>query len=81
MSSSNRLNNYVSGLITKRWAVRQSEHRQRLSTGATAPTRKQDVLDKVLSAISDEEWGPNVVEQIRDEVKTFILAGKNHSNP
>ena len=70
------LNNYVSGLITKRWALRQSERRQ-----GRATTRKQDVLDKVLSAITEEEWGPSVVEQIRDEVKTFILAGNNHRNP
>ena len=37
------------------------------------------MLDKSLDAIPAEAWGPNVIRQIRDEVKTFILAGHETS--
>lgn len=68
-----RLDDYVSGLIEKRWALRLKES----SAGKT--DRKQDVLDKCLGAIPTEEWCPAAVRQIRDEVKTFVLAGHETS--
>lgn len=37
------------------------------------------MLDKSLDAIPADAWGPNVIRQIRDEVKTFILAGHETS--
>ena len=37
--------------------------------------RKQDILDKTLGAIPEDSWSPDAVQQIRDEIKTFILAG------
>ncbi|KAJ1436454.1 cytochrome P450 [Ochromonadaceae sp. CCMP2298] len=67
-----KLNNYVEGLVTKRWALRQQE-------AAGGSSRRQDILDKAMSAISPEEWGRAAIVQIRDEVKTFVLAGHETS--
>jgi len=41
--------------------------------------RRNDVLDKVLGAIPDEDWCPDTISQICDELKTFILAGHETS--
>lgn len=68
-----RLNDYVSSLIRKRWDLRMTEK------ASNDDSRKKDVLDKVLSAISPEDWGAGVVRQIRDEIKTFVLAGHETS--
>ena len=68
-----RLNDYVSGLIRKRWTLRQQEAK----SGDTG--RKKDVLDKVLGAVKEEEWGEARICQIRDEIKTFVLAGHETS--
>eukprot|EP00428_Durinskia_dybowskii_P071154 CAMPEP_0170399000 /NCGR_PEP_ID=MMETSP0117_2-20130122/23724_1 /TAXON_ID=400756 /ORGANISM="Durinskia baltica, Strain CSIRO CS-38" /LENGTH=493 /DNA_ID=CAMNT_0010655639 /DNA_START=27 /DNA_END=1508 /DNA_ORIENTATION=+ len=69
-----KLNNYVTSLIVKRRELRNEEAK----TGKPV-TRHQDVLDISLAAISDEEWGPAAISQLRDEVKTFILAGHETS--
>lgn len=69
-----KLNDYVSGLIKSRWELRLQEAKE-----ATKTTRKQDLLDKTLSAVKDGEWSGVVVNQIRDEIKTFILAGHETS--
>jgi cytochrome P450 len=68
------LNDYVSGIITRRWELR----RQEASAGGKSD-RKNDVLDKILGAIDPEEWGPEWIKQIRDELKTFVLAGHETS--
>ena len=72
-----RLNNYVSKLICERWEKRRSE------TTATGDTnRKEDVLDRIISAYEKEDapkWGNAVVNQLRDELKTFMLAGHETS--
>ncbi|CAM9495085.1 unnamed protein product, partial [Choristocarpus tenellus] len=41
--------------------------------------RQPDILDKVLGLLEPGEWGPAVVRQIRDEMKTFVLAGHETS--
>lgn len=75
-----RLNRYVSKLIRERWAQRQKEQ-----SSASTNGRPFDMLDRVLQAyekecstdqkgISDE-----AVRQIRDEMKTFMLAGHETS--
>lgn len=64
------LNNYVTSLINNRWSLRAKE-----AAAGTPTTRKQDVLDKIMSSIPTEEWGEAAIEQIRDEIKTFVLAG------
>ena len=71
-----RLNAYVSQLIRQRWTVRQQQQQQSSSTS----TRREDILDKVL--IDYEKEFPNAtvlpeyaVRQLRDEMKTFMLAG------
>ena len=67
-----RLDDYVAGLIKRRWTLRQIEQTQ--STG-----RRPDVLDKVLSAVAEADWGPSAIKQVCEEVKTFILAGHETS--
>eukprot|EP00606_Chrysophyceae_sp_TOSAG23-5_P000716 GSChrysophyteH2.ASY1.ANO1.1759.1 assembled CDS len=70
LSAVKTLNDYVTGLINKRWA---------LHGGAK---RKTDVLDKVLGAIKQEDWdrdSDRITSQIRDEIKTFVLAGHETS--
>jgi cytochrome P450 len=67
------LNNYVNGIIVRRWELRLKEQ----SAGGT--TRRQDILDKVLSAVTPSEWNDATIKQICDEVKTFILAGHETS--
>jgi cytochrome P450 len=69
-----KLNDYVTSLIEKRWKLRQEE-----AASGKPITRHQDVLDISLGAIPVEEYGPEVVSQLRDEVKTFILAGHETS--
>lgn len=69
-----KLNDYVSGLITKRWDLRKKE-----AAAKVPPSRKMDVLDKILSAVKPEEWGVTAINQVRDEIKTFILAGHETS--
>lgn len=68
-----KLNNYVTSLIEKRWALRQTEE----ATGIR--NRPLDVLDKTLGAIDPAEWNTATLHQIRDEIKTFILAGHETS--
>ncbi len=70
----NTLNNYVTSLITNRWDLKQREK----SSGKPI-TRPLDVLDKCLDAIKPQDWNDAFVNQIRDEVKTFILAGHETS--
>ena len=72
-SAVKRLDDYVSSLIEKRWALRLSE------AVAGDTSRKQDVLDKCLGAIRVEDWNAGAIKQIRDEVKTFVLAGHETS--
>lgn len=66
------LDDYVSGLIKRRWALRLIER-------SKPAGRRPDVLDKVLSAIGEDEWGPAAIKQVCEEVKTFILAGHETS--
>ena len=73
-SAVKRLNDYVTGLIEARWALRAVER-----STTQASRRREDVLDKILSAIKVDEWSPATVVQIRDEIKTFVLAGHETS--
>lgn len=73
-SNVKKLDDYVTGLIVARWKLRREE-----AASGKATTRKLDVLDKILSAISDDEWGTDVIKQTRDEIKTFMLAGHETS--
>ena len=68
-----KLDDYVTSLIVKRWKLRAEEAK----SGNTS--RKTDVLDKTLDKIPKEDWNASAIKQIRDEVKTFILAGHETS--
>ncbi len=87
-----RLNNYVSDLIQKRWDLRMTEKKSKSAggTGGTGGTgdaggtgRVQDILDKVLNHFEKENPGKSLssrdVRQLRDEFKTFMLAGHETS--
>lgn len=67
-----KLNVYVSKLITDRWELRQSTNE-----------RRNDILDLVLNAYEKEWPGMGLtkdgIRQMRDEFKTFILAGHETS--
>jgi len=84
------LNDYFTIIINRRWKLRQQERVQDAnnnnssssSSSSSNAKRKQDVLDKVLEAIKQEDWERNseaCVKQIRDELKTFVLAGHETS--
>ena len=80
--SCRRLNAYVSQLIVKRWELRQSE-RQEQRQQRNPTNRDQDILDKVLAHYEEKNPGKNLtgaaIRQLRDEFKTFMLAGHETS--
>jgi len=71
-----RLNNYVSDLIKKRWELRLTERKEEIG-------RVPDILDKVLDHFRKENPGKSLssrdIRQLRDEFKTFMLAGHETS--
>ena len=73
-----KLNDFVSSIIEKRWQLRMQE-KETLDTLGKVPYRRKDILDKTLSAIKPEDWSSESIRQIRDEIKTFILAGHETS--
>ena len=76
-----RLDDYVTDLIQQRWNLRQVEAEAVKVSGSSSVSsgRKQDILDKILGAIPIEDWNLDALEQVRGEVKTFILAGHETS--
>lgn len=75
-----KLNNYVSNLIVKRWESRMDE---KVKKSASEVERVQDILDKVLDDFEKHNPGKKLssvdVCQLRDEFKTFMLAGHETS--
>lgn len=79
-SAVKKLNKYVTGIIRRRWSLIQQESASNAKDkNNTSQHRRQDILDKILSAISPSEWNDAAVSQVCDEVKTFILAGHETS--
>ena len=72
------LNTYVTKIIEDRFILRQKETVVGRS-GDENTGRGMDILDKTMGAIDPNTWNEEHVEQIRDEVKTFILAGHETS--
>jgi cytochrome P450 len=73
-----RLNAYVSKLIRGRWHLRIEERRK------NEYSRITDILDRVLQAYEKENPTSSLlpeehVRQLRDEMKTFMLAGHETS--
>lgn len=62
------LNAYVTDLINSR--------RSRFLQG----DRPSDILDRILEAAAELEWGNDTVLQLRDEIKTFLFAGHETSS-
>jgi len=73
-----RLNNYVSKLIVDRWDLRKREKKT-----SSKVSRKIDILDKVLAHFEGDHPGKELnskwIRQLRDEFKTFMLAGHETS--
>eukprot|EP01035_Chromulina_nebulosa_P020002 gene20002-25975_t len=67
------LNDYVTSLIVKRWALKKSEK------NISHISRQLDILDKILEPVTEKDWNSNNISQIRDEIKTFVLAGHETS--
>eukprot|EP01006_Ploeotia_vitrea_P058151 TRINITY_DN68879_c0_g1_i1.p1 TRINITY_DN68879_c0_g1~~TRINITY_DN68879_c0_g1_i1.p1 ORF type:complete len:531 (-),score=261.24 TRINITY_DN68879_c0_g1_i1:41-1507(-) len=42
--------------------------------------RKVDILDRILAGKSGSEWSRSTVDQLRDEIKTFLFAGHETSS-
>lgn len=71
-----KLDKYVSQLIRDRWELRKKEKLMNVSQ-----KRNIDVLDRVFAKHEHEEgfWSEETVRQLRDEMKTFMLAGHETS--
>jgi cytochrome P450 len=65
-----RLNEVLCNTIRERWALREEEKRQGI-------LRKQDIMDLCMSQIP--ELDESIVAQLRDDVKTMLLAGHETS--
>lgn len=75
----NKLNNYVISLINKRWKLKQIERISIANGEIKEINRPYDILDKILDAIPESDWDIEHINQVRDEIKTFILAGHETS--
>ena len=69
-------------LIRKRWALRQEERQQQAGggSGATASfphARREDILDRCMSQLT--ECTRTIEIQLRDDIKTILLAGHETS--
>eukprot|EP00981_Chlorochromonas_danica_P014356 scaffold7822_cov179-Ochromonas_danica.AAC.17 len=64
-----RLNDYVTKLVVDRW-----NERKRLAAQGKC-REKMDMLDKILDSLTDADWTQPTIDQVRDEIKTFVLAG------
>jgi cytochrome P450 len=67
------LNTFVSDFIRARWAKRQA------ALAATGNYVNQDVLDRVMAAVDPATWSEATVLDLRDQIKSFILAGHETS--
>jgi cytochrome P450 len=74
-----RLDHYVSKLIVDRWNVRKTKD----ENVKVSRAKKEDMLDKVLGHFENVNPGKDLdsrwVKQLRDEFKTFMLAGHETS--
>ncbi|CAM9396865.1 unnamed protein product [Hapterophycus canaliculatus] len=81
------LNDYITGIVRDRWDIIQKEKCKSAAANGVSHSgvaddaggRKRDILDKVLDSLEPGEWGTAAVMQIRDEMKTFVLAGHETS--
>jgi cytochrome P450 len=82
-----RLNAYVSRLIRQRWMLRRREQ-EHTASDVQRRQRRGDILDTVLHAYEDKYSNDDtvptvlpfaVIRQVRDEMKTFMLAGHETS--
>jgi cytochrome P450 len=75
------LNGYIEKLVRERKSLREREHGEGGGGGDGSSGRRQDVLDRCISNYEGEGagWSEDAVLQLRDEIKTFILAGHETS--
>lgn len=68
-----KLNDYVASLVRTRWDMRQK------AVNSGQEPACVDILDRILSGVDPASWSETTVTQLRDEIKTFILAGHETS--
>eukprot|EP00123_Amoebidium_parasiticum_P010284 comp20006_c0_seq1/m.24492 comp20006_c0_seq1/g.24492 ORF comp20006_c0_seq1/g.24492 comp20006_c0_seq1/m.24492 type:complete len:527 (-) comp20006_c0_seq1:146-1726(-) len=69
------LNKFMVDQIEGRWKTRQ----ERIVKGLEPHEGTTDILDQTLAVIDPSTWGPATVQQLKDEFKSFILAGHETS--
>eukprot|EP00051_Salpingoeca_urceolata_P011397 m.141087 g.141087 ORF g.141087 m.141087 type:complete len:405 (+) comp17104_c0_seq3:191-1405(+) len=70
----NKLNSYLADLVSRRW----SERHNRLAKGLEPA--HHDTLEHIMADVGGPEaWNSNVLLELRDAIKTFILAGHETS--
>lgn len=69
-SAVSELNKFMKDIIAKRWEERKTN----------TSDRKKDILDRLLDGVEEGTYGPDVQNQLCDELKTFILAGHETSS-
>ena len=57
--------------------LRWAKHQEARADGREPPL--VDILDRLVSSVDPAAWGESCVTQLRDEIKTFILAGHETS--
>lgn len=77
------LNAYMSKLVRERRQLLREEGAfetpPREPVAASSGGRRRDLLDKIIATIPEDEWNAESVRQLRDELKTFMLAGHETS--
>ena len=71
-----KLNKYIADYVRARWALIVREKKEMERTGKE-PLRKRDILDRYMTQL--EACGEAEVLQVRDDLKTMILAGHETS--
>ena len=76
-SAIDRLNRYISDYVRKRWRLIQAERAAASGSGPAVEPRAPDILDRYMTQL--ESCGEAEVLQVRDDLKTMLLAGHETS--
>eukprot|EP00968_Pinguiococcus_pyrenoidosus_P015919 scaffold1495_cov248-Pinguiococcus_pyrenoidosus.AAC.9 len=71
------INSYMSNLIRGR--RQQLRDEGAFESEGWQTSRRKDLLDKIMTNIPEADWSEENVRQLRDELKTFLLAGHETS--
>lgn len=62
---------HVGFACVHRWALRKEE-----KAAGGKQERQEDILDRILAAVDEENWGPSIIRQLRDEVSAMLLSNQ-----